>query len=470
MPVLSAPQRSAAHQLQTMSTGAKLILVGVLALLMGIPSLFVLGLLQDRTSRAAEVVQQVTDQVGGRQTFLGPTLVIPYTVAARFPGDAEKTGSYFVFPAEATGRLNTATQERRRSLFKVPVFQTEAKFNATFDLRGVPANAPEGAVLNWTRAEIVVGVSDARGALADGTVTVGGRALALVPAEIAQTLDLTATGGPAMKLALFGAGAVDFAEPGSQFSLSCALRFAGAQRVAVLAYGKTTRVAMQGDWPSPGFDGGFAASHRHVSKAGFSADWSVPFIARGVAAEGPADVLANLGATAMGVSFIEVANPYQSVSRSLKYVLLFLGLVFLSYFVFELTTGKRLHPAQYLLVGVAQLLFYVLLLSLSERIGFSFGFLIAGTATVVLLAMNAKWVFASTREGLRAFAIFSLLYVLIYMLLRLEDDALLIGAMASFAAVALAMYLTRQVNWYSHSSAEQPLVEPPLVGVPGNTA
>lgn len=156
-----------------------------------------------------------------------------------------------------------------------------------------------------------------------------------------------------------------------------------------------------------------------------------------------------LADTALGVSFIEVADPYQSVNRSLKYVPLFLGLIFLSYFIFEVTTGRRVHPAQYILVGVAQIIFYLLLLSLAERIGFDFGFLIAGAATVALLATNAGWIFASRLQGSRALVVFTLLYVLIYLLLRLEDNALLVGAIASFAAVAAAMYFTRGIDWYS---------------------
>jgi inner membrane protein len=148
-------------------------------------------------------------------------------------------------------------------------------------------------------------------------------------------------------------------------------------------------------------------------------------------------------------SNIKVVDTYRSVTRSLKYVPLFLGLVFLSYFIFEVTTGKRVHPAQYVLVGTAQIIFYLLLLSLSEKIGFDFAFLLAGGGTVGLLSSNAGWVFSSRLQGVRALAIFSLLYVLIYLLLRLEDDALLIGAIASFFAVAAAMYFTRGIDWYS---------------------
>jgi len=294
----------------------------------------------------------------------------------------------------------------------------------------------------------LVGVSDARGALADGILTMNGATSTFAPAEIAQNMSIGEDHGSGLKLMLFGAKAAGIAKPNTQFNVTTALHFSGAQRIAVVAYGKTTHLAVQGDWRSPGFDGGFLPVSRSVSHDGFTAEWSVPFIARGVRAEGPGNSITGLDATALGVSFVEVADPYQSVSRSLKYVPLFLGLVFLSYFIFEVTTGKRVHPAQYVLVGMAQIIFYLLLLSLAERIGFDFGFLTAGAATVALLSANTSWIFQSRLQGLRALACFGLLYALIYVLLRLEDNALLVGAVSSFLAVATVMYFTRKIDWY----------------------
>ncbi len=146
------------------SMGIKLIVVCGLALFMTIPALFVGGLVSDRTNRAADVTRELSGYVGGQQTFLGPTLAIPYNIPPQSPGDFAKHGVYLVFPAQASAIVRTATEERRRSLFKVPVFQADLKLDATFDLTGVPAVAPQGAELDWSRAEIVVGVSDARGA------------------------------------------------------------------------------------------------------------------------------------------------------------------------------------------------------------------------------------------------------------------------------------------------------------------
>jgi len=148
---------------------------------------------------------------------------------------------------------------------------------------------------------------------------------------------------------------------------------------------------------------------------------------------------------------MRLADSYRSIHRSLHYITLFLGLVFLTYFLFEVLTGKSVHPAQYALVGIAQTIFYLLLLSLAEHVGFDLSFLIAGTCTVALLSINTDWIFRSRKFAFRALAVFTLLYAFIYVLLRVEAYALLVGATASFAAVAAAMYITRDIDWYGNS-------------------
>jgi inner membrane protein len=429
--------------------GLKLLVVCVLGLIMTIPALFVDNIVEERTTRAKNVIEEVSSRVGGQQTFLGPAVSIPYSIPPAYKGASPVLGVYVVFPTQADAVVKVRTEERRRSLFKVPVFQADLKFDAAFDLTGVPSAAPIDAVLDWNRAGIVVGVSDARGALADGTLTINGKTANFVPAETIGD----ANDAQRLPLTYFGVKEAGLVQPNAIFHVTAALRFSGAQRIAVLAYGKTTHLTAEGDWPSPSFDGGFLPVKRSVSAQGFTGEWTVPFIARGTRAEGTSTAVSALDRTALGISFIEVADPYQSVNRSLKYLLLFVGLVFLTYFVFEVTTGKRVHPAQYVLVGVAQMIFYLLLLSLAERIAFDWGFLMAGGATVLLLSANASWIFESRVQGLRALIVFSLLYSLIYLLLRLEDNALLVGAVASFLAIAAVMYFTRNINWYSSISS-----------------
>jgi inner membrane protein len=284
---------------------------------------------------------------------------------------------------------------------------------------------------------------------------VAGAAVAMAPAQTLAESPLA--GGPETPdrpspekagLRYFGAAAGAVAAPDAKFDVAVELKFSGAHRIAVLAFGKTTTLTAKGDWPHPSFDGGFLPVDRDVGEAGFAAAWSVPFIARGVPAQGGPETLARLAESALGVSFVEPANPYQSVERSLKYALMFVGLVFLAYFLFETTQGKRVHPAQYVLIGLAQIVFYLLLLSIAERVGFDQAFVIAAGATVALISAYAGWVFESRRQGFVALGAFTALYGLIYVLMRLEDLALLIGAVTSFAAIAAVMYFTRRIDWY----------------------
>ena len=437
------------------SLGVKLIVVSFLAIVMTIPAVFVWSLIDDRSQRAQEVVNEVSALVGGPQTFLGPVLAVPYIVTESASKPATH-GIYIVFPERAEALVDTHTEVRHRSLFKVPVYRSDITFKASFDLAGVPRNAPEGAVLDWSRAEFLVGASDARGALNDITLSSGDKTATLTPAAALQNTTVKLKPNGQTQLTLFGAPVSQFGQPTTNFDVTAALKFSGAQRLALLPFGKTTAVTVKADWPHPSFDGSFLPASQSLSDAGFEARWSIPFIARGVPAEGNSGVLWRLGGGAMGVSFVELADPYQSVTRSLKYALLFIGLVFLSYFLFEVSTGKRIHPAQYILIGVAQLIFYLLLLSVAERVGFDFAFAISAVATVSLISSYAGWILDSRRYGVRALAAFSALYGFIYLLLRLEDQALLLGAIASFAAIAAAMYFTRHMDWYS-SAGKLPL-------------
>jgi len=462
------------------STGLKLLLVCGLALLMCIPAVFVFALLMDRTHRAEQVAEEIGGVLGGPQTFLGPVLAVPYTYVQTTPAEGNNPARTqtvqdvrYIFPITGEATVATKSDVRRRSLFKVPVYTSDVAFAARFDLAEAGRGAPTGATFDWSRAELLVGASDPRGATSDVTLSLDGRAVAAAPALLEQQLELQVGEAPgaARRLArqsnlrLFGISAAPVAQAGATFTASGSLKFTGASRIGVLPFAKTTTVDIRGDWPHPSFDGGFLPVERRVSGSvegdpehgrGFTAKWSIPFVARGVPAEGDVRAVSSLGPGEVAVSFVEPANPYQSVQRSLKYALLFVGLVFLAYFMFETTTGKRVHPAQYVLVGLAQIIFYLLLLSIAEHLGFDLAFLIAAGATVALISAYAGWVFDSRRQGLRALVAFTVVYGLIYVLMRLEDYALLVGALASFAAIALVMYFTRRIDWYGGNASGNP--------------
>ncbi|WP_419804335.1 cell envelope integrity protein CreD [Terriglobus sp.] len=472
------------------SRGLKFLVVCGLAVVMSLMALFVAWLTEDRNTRSKGVRDELSIEAGGPQVFLGPTLLVPYTQPS---GDAKQPPIHSVFaftPSVGHADVKVHAEERRRALYRMPVVESEVALEAEFAPEDLRAAVPKDATLDWSNAAIAVGVSNVRSALSDAvlethglrgatgegaagaaatanrlvppasvelapittlkTITVDPMQAGVQPGVQAMTVDGPSFGREAVRqsLSVLGTPASAVMGRGGSFAVTAKLRFRGAESVTVLAYAQATTVAMHGDWPNPGFQGAVLPTKRTVSKDGFAAEWFVPAVARGIPAANDTGSLDALAGTAMTTGMVEVADPYQSVERALKYAPLFLGLVFLSYFLFEVTAGKPVHVAQYVLVGVAQLVFYLLLLSFAERIGFDWGFLLGGAATVLLLSVNAGWVFGSARQRWRALGIFSALYAAIYGLLRMEDNALLLGAVGSFLAIAAAMYWTRRLDWY----------------------
>lgn len=459
------PPNTPPRQIISRSKGTKLLIVCILAVLMSVPAGCVFLLLLDRTHRAEEVTREIGGLMGGPQTFLGPVIAVPYTTASKTEIDSQgnktttpsQTGQLMVFPVTGNAVATSKSEVRSRSLFRVPVYATDLHFSARFDLSQV--TAPANATLDWSRAQLIAGASDSRGARTDIVAVIDGQPVTLAPApEGAQNIN---TDGGNGQLDLFSSPLAlpDMAKP---HEVTLDMSFTGAQKLGVLAYAKSSEVTLSGDWNSPSFGGGFLPATRAFHhdqqtplmkgeedlKAGFRATWSVPFIARGLPAVINLDSLSSLGKSELSVSFVEQTNPYKNVGRSLKYALLFVGLVFLTYFVFESTSKRELHPAQYILIGLAQITFYLLLLSLAERIGFDLAFLAAAGATVGLISVYAGMVFKSRLRGFAALVVFSLLYGMIYTLMRMEDYALLIGAVAAFVVIATVMVLTRNINWY----------------------
>lgn len=437
------------------SVGLKLLLVCALAALMSLPAFAVFGLILERTNRAAAVVREVGATFGGEQAFSGPMLAAPYKATRTVNGQDGKpttevqSGWYLVFPATGTGEgLVDVDVRQRGSLFKVRTYRAGVKFDAGFDLTGEPSAAPEGAVVDWKRTALLIGVTDPRGAQMAQVRVNGGEPQKLEPGSAFQEIpaSLQASGGGSLQWLKLDMG--ETARPGERIQILADLAFTGVESVTLSAFAKETKLSLQGDWPHIAFGGAFPSSVEQSPAGGFLRRWSIPFVARGLDGAGVAGSTLITPSLAVSARMLDHANPYQAVERSLKYALMFIGLIFLAFFVLETLSGKKVHPAQYVLIGLAQVVFYLLLLSIAERIGFDLAFLIAAGATVALISSYAGVVFDSRARGLAALAIFSALYGVIYMLMRLEEFALLAGAVAAFSAIAAVMYFTRRVTWY----------------------
>ena len=249
-----------APRIAARSMGLKLLLVCGLALVMSIVALFVFILLMERSSRAKQVATEVGQVMGGPQTFLGPIVAVPYVIPPQGEEKSATAGTYVFFPVTAAADVQAASEVRKRSLFKVPVYRAVLDMKAEFDLSTPPADLPTRAVLDWTRSSFLVGVSDPRGAKADVVLQAAGKSLPLAPAggffgrSPPGPEGVKSGGGP---LVYFGASAAGVAGPGAKFSASTRLQFTGAERLAVLPYGKATQLRVRSDWPHPSFDGGF---------------------------------------------------------------------------------------------------------------------------------------------------------------------------------------------------------------------
>lgn len=428
------------------SFGLKLILVCALALVMAIPAGFVWALVYARSNDASVAAAEVAARRGGPQIVMGPFITVPFErdVIANNNTVQTVTQHLTLFADAGTVKAALGAERLALGLHDVPVYEVDARFAATFDAADLAQAAPPNARIRWADARVLMSFTDLRGAR-EASLVIAGRSIDLAPAEASASVN--APYGSPQKLV---GGPIPWLEEAlaEPFTADARLRLTGAERIGFAAFARDTAIELAGDWPAPSFDGGVAPDSRTVSGDGFTATWRIPYLARNLAGSGVELEVDTLIHTSPGVALLDPANPYQSVQRALKYAPLFLGLVFLTYFLFETTSGVRAHPAQYVLVGLAQLVFYLLLLSVSEQFGFNAGFALAAIATVSAISLYAGSVFRSRHAMMKAFGVFGSLYALIYVLMRMEDYALLVGSIAAFSAIAATMWMTRKLDWY----------------------
>jgi len=363
-------------------------------------------------------------------------------------------------------------ETKQQSLYKVPIYTATGRWQASFN-KSLHRLEQTGLEFDLDRAQMLISVSDVRGLKSDIYLKrASGQSYLFEPArfegsnrravpavtsrDVDGTVRIERAAIPASThktVPNYGTwlsvNVGDWFEENGNLIVTTQMEFSGAQTLSIPPFAKSTQVSMVSNWPDPGFQGEFTPVTREITAEGFSADWNMPYLSRGVAAEGRAhNVLNGLGRNQVRVKFVDTNNPYQTVNRALKYSVLFIGLVFLAYFLFEVIVGVPVHPAQYILIGLAQAIFYLLLLAFAERIGFSPAFTIAAIMTVLITSAYAGAVFGGRSYILKAGSVFAIVYGLLYVLMKVEDFALMIGALASFIAIAATMYLTRNMDWY----------------------
>jgi inner membrane protein len=422
----------------------------VLVLVLQIPVGLISHTIDERRERRAEAIAEVTRTWGGQQELVGPVLTIPFT---RRWVDADKVTHesvilHRVLPRELsiTGRARIET--RRRGIFEVPLYVADVHVEGTLvlpdDAAARTAGLAAGDVPHWDRAELALGLSDVGAIRAASSLKIGDASRVLEPGP-----------GAAGFLQAGLHAAIPQVSPGATIPFSVDVTFGGHGRLSFVPAGDQTRVELTSPWPHPSFDGAVLPTERRVAPSGFTARWHRLHLGRNFpSAWTNEDVAqAQLSATAFGVTLLAPFDTYRSNDRAVKYQLLFIGLTFLAFTLVELLAAMRVHPIQYLLVGFALCLFFLLLLSLSEHVGFARAYVAAAVATIALIGGYVRVVFGDLRRGLAIGGLLAALYAFLFVLLQIEEYALLVGSIGLFFVLAVVMTLTRRVNWYDPAPA-----------------
>lgn len=435
------------------SPAFKFFLVSFLILLLLIPLLMVTGLIAERENRARGVRAEIARLWGRPQQLSGPFLVVPYTVSGhvmdgnkRIETTIERRAVFL--PDKVDVKAKTKSKVLHRSIYRANVYEAQVAIEGRFNSPDLSEVAADAISVRWRDAIVAFALSDVSGLKQAAVMRVNGSQT--IP--FAPSLGVPAARQSGIHVRLAGAGDAVLPAgdaPPRAFTFNVDLTFSGSSTLDFTPAARETTVALEADWAHPGFSGSFLPVERKISDDGFSANWRVPHLARSVPqawslAEQGIDRLNPYG---FGVSYYLPIDFYDMVSRAVKYGILFLGLAFMAVFVLELLSGRSVHPVQYLMVGTALVFFYVLLLSLAEHIGFGWAYLVAAVAMATMLSIYVGRALDSARLGAIMAGVLAVTYALLYLILRLEDYALLAGALMGFVMLTFAMFATLKVDW-----------------------
>jgi inner membrane protein len=440
----------------------KLVILGVLAGIILISLALVGSVISDRQTYRDQATQSISQSYAQQQRLLGPVLVQPYRETTKVEETDAKgvkslvthieDSSYSIFPAQlkVTGELVPSI--RRHGLYRVPVYEFRGTVSGHFE---VPASTLKGEV-QFGVPYLAMRVSDARGIVGTPAMTMNGQKYPVVGSTLTQVeLD-----GPVreavqwkanLRALLPEASGLKVAAgvaSGIDFRLDLAL--AGTQAFELVPVGNSNHFELTSKWTGPLFSGQFLPRTREIGAQGFSAVWDVSSLASATQQQLTTDQ--NGSVDAISVSLADLIDPYSLAQRAVKYGILFVLLTFGGFFLFELWKRMQIHPVQYLLVGVCQAVFFLLLVSFSERMAFGAAYMWASVACIGLLTYYLVFVLKSAFYGVSFGGILAVLYAAIYGLLVSEDNALLLGSLLLFGVIALVMIVTRKVDWYAQTA------------------
>jgi inner membrane protein len=459
LPILLVMQKHQEPALSMLTRFMPLLKIGAilfLTLLLLIPMVRIQFLIRERQALRDNVVQEIARSAGYAQTVTGPLLIVPYTrklVEQQLDANQklvtvtrEIAGELRLLPATMDVGGQLETEERKRGIYKARIFNADLQLQGRFDIPPSYGVNTDVASYVFGAPHLVLGISDIRGIGNALTLRANGASVNFQPGTGTSVI----SSGVQAPLAIA-------ATPAAQtMDYQIDLKLQGTGNFQVTPVGRDSHVKISSNWPHPSFVGEFLPRAREISTAGFAAEWQTSFfatnmeeaLARCVPSADPANrSCADFGARHFGVSFVDPVDQYLKSDRAAKYAFLFIGLTFAGFFVFEVLRRFSVHPVQYGLVGLSLALFFLLLISFSEHIGFAAAYAVSAAACVGLITFYVRHVLGSIAHAMGFGGALAALYGLLYGILSSEDYALLMGALLVFGLLAAVMVLTRNVNW-----------------------
>ena len=421
----------------------RMLIVAVLTLMLLVPTLFIQFLISDRQQTREAAISEISQGWGGNQSLTGPVLNIPYKepVDSRNGPPAYALRVMHVLPSQLTIHSSLAPEIRYRGIYEVGLYNARTLFEGEFP----PLTAEQFGVapenISWRDAFITCGISDLKGIRDTVSIRFNQSAFPSKPGVLSN--EVSESGITFL---------TPLERPDAKQTFSLQLSLNGSSEIRFTPVGEITQVSVESPWINPSFVGNYLPDSRDISAKGFQANWKVLNLNRNFPQMWTGKKF-DLAPSAFGIRLFLPVDEYQKTSRTVKYAILFIALTFVAFFLSEVVAKVVLHPVQYALIGLALVVFYVLLLSLSEHVSFNIAYGIASCAVIGLITTYSRWVTSSRKIAGVIASVLVLLYSFLFVTLQLQDYALLLGSLGLFVILLVIMYLTRKVDWFGLGKA-----------------
>ena len=416
----------------------KIVSIGFLIILLLIPAGMIQNMISERQSRRDSVVNEISQKWGNHQTITGPFITVPFKTF--FKDNNEKTqftlNYLHILPETLNVTGEIKPEVRYRSLFEAVLYNIKLQFNGNFKLPPMSQVNIDQKNILWDKAYLSLGITDMRGIQDKIAMSFNGSAYNANPGL--KTTDLANAGVSTP---------IKHLTPNKPNRFSFDLNLNGSEQISLIPVGESTTAKLSSSWPSPSFNGAFLPNTREVKKDGFSANWKILHLNRNYPQFWESGQY-KVESSAFGLKLIMTTDIYQKSTRLAKYAIMFLVFTFAAFFFSEIINKRRVHPIQYILIGMAILLFYTLVLSLSEHMHFNYAYILSAVAISLMISGYSKAIVSNSRFALMILGILTILYAYLFIILQLEDYALIMGSIGLLVILAVVMYMTRKINWY----------------------